>query len=348
MKPANILVDAYGTPKLADFGLAAVLDAAGESSVTREALTPAYASPEAFAMAPPSPRDDVYALGATLYMLLAGRPPRAASWRYRSLDELMEVLRAPVAPIPGVHPELHDVLVEALRTEPRDRLPSAAALRDALQSVRAAAVDEPPARPERAAPPRPGSSATVPPPAPRSRRITLLAACAAVIALLIVAGVGILARGRSTPSTVAASAVQKADTAGPVPAGFADCEDVAAGALCPTLPMCWSGLVIVGGMQSTARPTACEEPHYWETYAAGRLPADAVGLPLEQVGARSEVARVCTEDIMRARLSEGADSGDWQRGLLPQQIQGQDDWLFHCVASPTAGGELTGAAFRSA
>ncbi|NHB84840.1 protein kinase [Tessaracoccus sp. HDW20] len=44
IKPSNILIDAYGTPRLGDFGLAA-LPAEGEASVTLEALTPAYAAP---------------------------------------------------------------------------------------------------------------------------------------------------------------------------------------------------------------------------------------------------------------------------------------------------------------
>ncbi|NUU24896.1 MAG: serine/threonine protein kinase, partial [Streptomycetaceae bacterium] len=49
IKPGNILLDRYGTVKLADFGLAALLDAEGSSTVTRDALSPSYAPPEAFA-----------------------------------------------------------------------------------------------------------------------------------------------------------------------------------------------------------------------------------------------------------------------------------------------------------
>jgi serine/threonine protein kinase len=48
IKPANILVNRYGIVGLADFGLASIVAATGEQSVTREALTPAYASPESF------------------------------------------------------------------------------------------------------------------------------------------------------------------------------------------------------------------------------------------------------------------------------------------------------------
>jgi serine/threonine protein kinase len=76
IKPANILVNRYGMVGLADFGLASVLAGEGRQSVTRDALTPAYASPESFHGQEPAAAADLYSLTATLYALLAGRPPR--------------------------------------------------------------------------------------------------------------------------------------------------------------------------------------------------------------------------------------------------------------------------------
>ncbi|PSL54645.1 serine/threonine protein kinase [Saccharothrix carnea] len=135
IKPANILLDRYGTAKLADFGLAALLDAEGSSTVTRDALSPSYAPPEAFAMAQPTPAADVYALAATLYDLLAGRPPRPVPWPVESFDHLGEVLRSPVPPVPGVPRELHEALVRALEPEVGRRTAGADRLRHELSQV---------------------------------------------------------------------------------------------------------------------------------------------------------------------------------------------------------------------
>ncbi|GAA3842459.1 hypothetical protein GCM10022243_06080 [Saccharothrix violaceirubra] len=135
IKPGNILLDRYGTAKLADFGLAALLDAEGSSTVTRDALSPSYAPPEAFAMAQPSAAADVYSLAATLYDLLAGKPPRPVPWPIESFDHLGVVLRSPVPPVAGVPADLHAVLVRALDPEATSRTASAARLRDELDAA---------------------------------------------------------------------------------------------------------------------------------------------------------------------------------------------------------------------
>ncbi|MFC6082552.1 serine/threonine-protein kinase [Sphaerisporangium aureirubrum] len=140
VKPANILINRYGMVALSDFGLAATAHAEGEVSVTRESLTPAFGPPEAFELAEPSPAGDVYSLAATLYALLNGRPPRFPESGVVNVAMIMALHRLPVPEIPGVPPQLTAVLRAGLATHPRDRLPSAAALRDALSAVPAEAL----------------------------------------------------------------------------------------------------------------------------------------------------------------------------------------------------------------
>ncbi|NRQ35664.1 protein kinase [Nonomuraea sp. NN258] len=144
VKPANLLINRYGQVALSDFGLAAMPSAgpaAGLSwgseaaSVTRESPSAAYAPPEAFELTEPTPAGDVYALAATLYTLLTGRPPRFPEGGAPNLAMILALHRRPVPDVPGVPDELMAVLREALATDPRRRTPSAAAFRDALSAL---------------------------------------------------------------------------------------------------------------------------------------------------------------------------------------------------------------------
>src|SRR5437879_12635147 len=60
IKPANILVNRYGMVGLSDFGLASIVAAGGDQTASREALTPAYASPESLRRAEPGAAADLY------------------------------------------------------------------------------------------------------------------------------------------------------------------------------------------------------------------------------------------------------------------------------------------------
>ncbi|GAA1428762.1 hypothetical protein GCM10009616_09200 [Microlunatus lacustris] len=129
VKPANILIDNYGNAGLADFGLAAVTEPGSAA-----AITPAYAAPESLRGERPTESGDVYQLGATLYALLSGHPPREPLGTRVSLADLVERLDEPVEPLPGVNQDLMQVLLDSMSPDPADR-PSATELRDRLAAV---------------------------------------------------------------------------------------------------------------------------------------------------------------------------------------------------------------------
>jgi hypothetical protein len=90
VKPSNLMVDPHGTLKVLDFGLAAGSpERVGDGPVAQTTLagTPLYMAPEQSRGEPVDFRADVYALGATLYHLVSGKPPFVAE----SVHELLSL-----------------------------------------------------------------------------------------------------------------------------------------------------------------------------------------------------------------------------------------------------------------
>lgn len=136
IKPANILVTEYHRPALTDFGISATTDGAGEDT---EGMSIPWSPPESFTDPPTSSvASDVWALGATIYSLLAGRSPfEVPGGRNGSADLISRIERVPVPPTgrSDVPASLERVLATAMAKDPLARYPSALALARAWQEV---------------------------------------------------------------------------------------------------------------------------------------------------------------------------------------------------------------------
>ncbi len=138
LKPSNVLVDREGRVKLLDFGVAKLLADGEAAALTRteeRLLTPSYAAPEQLAGERVSTATDVYGLGAVLYELLAGRPPRQPAGAGPAAA-LAEVRPPSAVAREAAHErraavahrntrDLDNICLKALRPEPERRYASA-------------------------------------------------------------------------------------------------------------------------------------------------------------------------------------------------------------------------------
>ena len=156
IKPSNILVEKSGRVLLADFGLAKgvrVLDTQGVepasdpspgtsgAQVTHAGTivgTPTYLAPEQASGAPVDHRADIYALGVTLYELIAGQPPFTSVSRSALLEQhrAQEVFSLRML-LPETRPAVDELVLRMLRKHPDERFASYGALRAALSAARA-------------------------------------------------------------------------------------------------------------------------------------------------------------------------------------------------------------------
>jgi serine/threonine protein kinase len=199
VKPHNLLLRRDGTLKLGDFGVAFGPEGTRLTLDGTVLGTAAYLAPEQARGEEVTAAADIYGLGAVLYELLAGRPPRAVS----SLGELSEPSSFLVPnvqeQVPGISPELAEIVMSCLAYEPEERPASAAAVARRLAAVSADAQtlplpDDPAQRATEILAPRdrlPASRRRM----PRLALAGVLAACALVGGVLA----AVLAGGGSTP-----------------------------------------------------------------------------------------------------------------------------------------------------
>ena len=145
LKPHNVLCGAFGETVVIDWGLARRLDetegppalhgsssaALGETHAGAVMGTPSYMSPEQARGERADQQSDVYAIGAILYHLLAGRPPHIA----RDVDTLLQRVRdaTPEALPAEVPRDLAAIVEQAMARDREKRYPSAAELASDLR-----------------------------------------------------------------------------------------------------------------------------------------------------------------------------------------------------------------------
>jgi serine/threonine protein kinase len=140
VKPANILLrDGDAWPFLTDFGVATLRTSeASRAEVGRRFGTPEFMSPEqVLGVWDADHRSDIYSLGLTAYVALAGRLPFEARTPVGHAAQRVSVNPAPLAAVaPEVPRQVAAVIDRCLRREPRRRWAQARDLREALARAR--------------------------------------------------------------------------------------------------------------------------------------------------------------------------------------------------------------------
>ncbi|WP_367875201.1 serine/threonine-protein kinase [Luteolibacter sp. Populi] len=133
VKPENLLIDRNGTVKIADFGIARMMDEpaveGGLQAVSDYAAmptlavgTPDYAAPEQRVSAPCDHRVDIYSLGVVLYEIITGQRPGSGQITPPSRRAVVDM-------------RIDEILLKALQEEPDLRFRTVAEFRERLEEV---------------------------------------------------------------------------------------------------------------------------------------------------------------------------------------------------------------------
>jgi len=172
IKSQNVLMDRAGNAKLADFGIAQLLEVSGESRLTRSGMmvgTSDYLAPEQAEGRPVDGRTDTYSLGIVLWECLTGELPfPGENFVAVAMRQLNDPLPDPRTRAPETPARLAECVLRATAKNPDQRFASAdefAAELEACVDAEVPQLDDPPP----AAPAPPGAPAPPAAPAPASR-----------------------------------------------------------------------------------------------------------------------------------------------------------------------------------
>lgn len=137
LKPENMLLDAHGTLKLTDFGIAKALDASAITATGSMGGTPHYVSPEQITdLRSADQRSDLYSLGVIAYELFTGQCPFDAGTVTELLLMHLNLEPQPMRALRTDLPEALDRLVLKLLSKRReDRYQSCSEVASALEAL---------------------------------------------------------------------------------------------------------------------------------------------------------------------------------------------------------------------
>jgi serine/threonine protein kinase len=132
IKPSNVQIGMADDPRLLDFGIAKVITTT--HNLTHHNLgSPSYCSPERLSKSQVDPSSDLWAVGVTLYELVAGTPPYQAQ-STRKLENLIQECR-PLRALPDDCPDaLKAVIAKSLAPARQRRYGSAQEFEDDLRA----------------------------------------------------------------------------------------------------------------------------------------------------------------------------------------------------------------------
>jgi CheY-like chemotaxis protein len=134
LKPENLLLDAAGTLKIMDFGVARLANRT--STLTEVGMvvgTPTYMAPEQLLAEQVDAKSDLYSVGVILYECLTGRPPFEAKSPISLIAKVLHETAAPPKALkPDIPHHLSDLVMQLLSKQPAERVASAKELAEKL------------------------------------------------------------------------------------------------------------------------------------------------------------------------------------------------------------------------